>query len=114
LPYAVHDINKAPYSPAGDQKLDADFAVDGINKAIRFTTAPPAGTQITVVKRTGTAWDGTVNVQQDTGEIGRFLRATPGIWYVDQKQISKAITNTTFDSGNGSFDRNNITFDQGN
>ena len=113
-PYKVHNYNQAPDSPEGDLQLDADFAVDGISQKIRLTTPLAYGTQVTVVKRVGTSWDSTINILQDTGEIGRFLRATPGIWYENFKQISTSAQSTaTFDSDATTLDSNNITFDQG-
>jgi hypothetical protein len=113
-PYKVHNYNQAPDSPEGDLQLDADFAVDGTHQKIRLTTPLAYGTQVTVVKRVGTSWDSSTNILQDTGEIGRFLRATPGIWYENFKQISTSAQATaTFDSGATTLDSNNITFDQG-
>jgi hypothetical protein len=81
MPYKMHNENQAPDSPLGDMTLDADFAVDGENAAIRLTAVPPVGTQITVIKRNGTDWDSNTNIQYDTNRIAEFLKATPGIWY---------------------------------
>ena len=114
-PYKVHNVNNSPYSPEGDVQLDADFSVDGTTNRIRLTNLLNSGTQVTVVKRTGIAWDNVVNIQNDTSKISEFLKASPGIWYSDFKQISTvttATTVTTFDS-NTSFDNTTITFDQG-
>jgi hypothetical protein len=85
-PYTVHNVNNAPNSPEGDVQLDADFAVDGTSKQIRLTNALAVGTHVTVVKRTGIVWDSTTSILTDNTNIGKFLRATPGIWYEDQKQ----------------------------
>ena len=113
-PYKIHNYNQAPDSPEGDLQLDADFTVNGTTQQIRLNTPLAYGTQITIIKRVGTSWDSTVNVLQDTGEVGRFLRATPGIWYENFKQISVSGQLTaTFDSGATTLDSNNITFDQG-
>jgi hypothetical protein len=84
-PYKVHNVNNSPYSPEGDVQLDADFSVNGTNNQIRLTNLLNSGTQVTVVKRTGIAWDNTVNIQNDTSKIAEFLRASPGIWYSDYK-----------------------------
>jgi hypothetical protein len=136
--YAVHNLNVAPYSPEGDVTLPADFTVDGTTPAVQLNTVLPYGTLVTVVKRVGVSWDSNLNIQQDSGEIGRFLRATPGVWYVDEKQqplVIKSVytfdsTEITWDNTNiqftvgtgslassfdssGSFDANDITFDQG-
>ncbi len=113
-PYHVHNINQAPYSPEGDIQLDAEFAVDGENKQIRLTNKLEFGTKVTVIKRTGVAWDSTTNILDDTSKIARFLKAVPGIWYANiGKYENKAGLPSTFDSESGSFDSSSITFDQG-
>ena len=84
-PYKVHNVNNSPYSPEGDIQLDADFSVDGTTSRIRLTNLLNSGTQVTVVKRTGIAWDNTVNIQNDNSKIAEFLKASPGIWYADYK-----------------------------
>jgi hypothetical protein len=43
-------------SPAADIQSEAEFAVDGITGFIRLTSAVPAGTRITIIKRTGKTW----------------------------------------------------------
>ena len=55
-PYVVHNPNISLYSPQGDQQFDADFSVDGTSNQIRLTNQLPIGTQITVIKRTGSVW----------------------------------------------------------
>jgi hypothetical protein len=84
-PYKMHNVNKAPHSPAGDVQLDAEFAVNGTSNQLRLTHLLSTGTQVTVVKRTGVAWDSTVNIQNDNSKIAEFLKASPGIWYTDYK-----------------------------
>jgi len=115
-PYKVHNVNIAPYSPEGDVQLDADFAVNGTLSSIRLTNKLAVGTQVTVVRRTGTAWDGSINILNDDGDISRFLKATPGVWYTDYNKYLQQTTtsNSTFDSTIGTFDATNTTFDQGN
>ena len=83
MPYKMHNENQAPDSPMGDMTLDADFAVDGENAAIRLTNLLPVGTRITVIKRNGIDWDSNTNIQYDDNKIAEFLRATPGIWYAE-------------------------------
>lgn len=113
-PYLVHNVNQAPYSPEGDVQLDAEFAVDTENKQIRLTNKLKFGTKVTVIKRTGVAWDSTTNVLEDTNKIARFLKAVPGVWYTNiGKYENKAGVPSTFDSEDGSFDSTSITFDQG-
>ena len=52
----VYDESLGPVSPGADKELEAEFAVDGVNPYIRLTTAPAAGTRITIIKRTGNTW----------------------------------------------------------
>ena len=84
-PYKVHNVHKAPYSPAGDIQLDADFAVDGASNQVRLTNQLSLGTKVTVVQRRLTLWDSKTNIQQDSNKIAEFLKATPGIWYTEYK-----------------------------
>ena len=84
-PYKMHNVNKAPHSPDGDVQLDAEFAVNGTSNQLRLTHLLSTGTQVTVVKRTGIAWDSTLNIQNDSSKIAEFLKASPGIWYTDYK-----------------------------
>ncbi len=111
-PYLVHNINQHPESPEGDLELDADFAVDGESSAIRLTTPLKFGTKVTVIKRQGFEWDSTVNIQQETTKIAKFLTATPGIWYAEFKNTENTEYGT-FDGDQTSFDNANITFDRG-
>jgi hypothetical protein len=85
-PYKVHNINQAPDSPEGDIQLDADFAVNGSLKQVRLTNKLAIGTQVTVVKRQGIAWDSTVNILNDSTDVAKFLKSVPGTWYKDSKQ----------------------------
>jgi len=88
-PYKVHNVNVNPYSPAGDVQLPADFTVDGVSKSITLTNLLNKGTQITVIKQIGTAWDGNknnpVNILNDNSKISEFLKVSPGVWYTDYK-----------------------------
>jgi hypothetical protein len=115
-PYKIFSIDKAPYSPAGDVSYPADFTVNGTN-TITLTNAPAFGTRITVVKTTGTPWDGknpggNLNVLQDSSAIATFIKAQPGTWYNGYIQISSN-TDPTFDESNVTIDNSNITFDEG-
>ena len=111
-PYEVYNVNNAPDSPAGDVYFDADFAVNGTTSQLRLTNTLKFGTRVTVVKRTGSSWDGTLNIQYDDNKISRFLKATPGIWYTNIVK-SDAVLSTSFDSGANTFDTSSQTFDQG-
>jgi len=94
--YAVHNVNIAPGSPAGDVNLSADFTIDNASKSIVLTNLLTTGTQVTVIKNTGVAWDGnklgtavdpvhapSVNVMNDSSNIANFIKAAPGTWYFE-------------------------------
>jgi len=83
--YSAFNINNAPASPEGDVEFLPDFTVDGTTAKITLTNLLSFGTQVTVIKNTGTAWDNTVNIMDDTGKISDFLRSQPGIWYSEYK-----------------------------
>ena len=84
-PYQVHNVNQAVESPEGDIQIDADFAVDGTSKQLRLTNKLSFGTKVTVVKRTGIAWDDTINILTADTKIARFLKGSPGVWYTNIK-----------------------------
>ena len=114
LPYQVHNINKAPESPDGNEMLAAEFSVDGVSKQLQLTNLLSFGTRVTVIKRSGTAWDSNTNILADTSKIAKFLKAAPGIWYSNiGKYENKTGVPSTFDNTNGTFDSDSITFDQG-
>jgi hypothetical protein len=84
-PYAVHNVNQAANSPEGDIQIEADFAVDGESKELRLTNKLAFGTKVTVVKRTGIAWDNETNILASDTKIARFLKGSPGVWYTNIK-----------------------------
>lgn len=84
-PYKVHDVSVHSESPEGDIQLDAEFAVTGSTNQIRLTHPLKTGTRVTVVKRNGFVWDNNTDLTTDQTKIGEFLRAEPGVWYVDFK-----------------------------
>jgi hypothetical protein len=43
-------------SPEADIELEAEFSVDGATEFVRLSTVPPAGTLITIIRRTGKTW----------------------------------------------------------
>ena len=115
-PYKVHNVNQAPYSPEGDVQFDAEFAVNGSSNQLRLTNLLTTGTQVTVIRKTGKAWDSKVNIQNDTSKIAEFLKATPGVWYADYKKVSKVSETIVVKLDNEVVkfdDTNNQTFDQG-
>ena len=113
-PYKLYNVNEHPESAEGDIQFDADFAVDGTSKQLRLTNTLAFGTQVTVVKKTGRAWDSTTNIQYDNSKVANFLKATPGIWYTGIDKYERiSDTAATFDSSTGTFDGTSTTFDQG-
>jgi hypothetical protein len=87
-PYSVFDVDKAPYSPAGDVIYPADFTVSNVASTgaqLVLTNPVTQGTKITVVHQTGKEWDGNknnpVNILDSDSAIASFIKATPGIWY---------------------------------
>jgi hypothetical protein len=55
-PIEIYDENLGVESPLSDKTIEAEFSVDGENPFVRLTSPAPAGTRITVVKRTGNTW----------------------------------------------------------
>ena len=111
--YSIFNINNAPESPEGDVVMPADFTIDGTSKRIVLTNKLALGTFVTVIKKSGTAWDDSTNIMNSTGQIAEFINSQPGVWYTDMKQLSVNTVNS-FDSGLGTFDSSSQTFDQGN
>lgn len=86
--YTVHNVNNAQYSPEGDVTFDADFAlIYDANKnptnQIKLTHALTIGTRVTVVKRTGVAWDSAIDLRLDNSKIANFIKAAPGSSYAE-------------------------------
>jgi hypothetical protein len=55
-PATIYDNSLNLTSPEADVTIEAEFSVDGFNNYIRLTSAVPAGTRITVIRRTGKTW----------------------------------------------------------
>jgi hypothetical protein len=110
--YQVFNINVAPYSPAGDVEFEPDFTVNSDLSQITLANTLSVGTQVTVVKRTGIAWDSVINIQDDDSKIARFLKAQPGTWYTDVRPSN--IGTATFDSTRVTFDNDTIIIYEGN
>ena len=55
-PVDVYQEDLGATSPSADIKLEAEFSVNGTDFYIRLTDPIPAGTRITVIKRTGKVW----------------------------------------------------------
>jgi hypothetical protein len=56
-PLDLYNEELGSYSPAADEKIEAEFSVDGDNPYIKLTNAVPAGTRITMIRRTGKTWN---------------------------------------------------------
>jgi hypothetical protein len=56
-PLDLYNEDLGSYSPAADEKIEAEFSVDGDNPYIKLTNAVPAGTRITMIRRTGKTWN---------------------------------------------------------
>jgi hypothetical protein len=113
-PYIVHhelQSSVAVLNPSNlDQLMPAEFTVDGVSAAVKLTTPVDIGVKVTVVKRMGTDWDSTLNIQYDSGAITEFLKATPGIWY-NRNSISTTFTGTFDNRITGFFDSTDNTFE---
>ena len=57
-PITVYDEALGASSPSADRILEAEFSVDGTSNSIRLTTAVPAGSRITVIRKVGSVWYG--------------------------------------------------------
>lgn len=55
-PISVYTENNGSSSPEADTILEAEFSVDGLSSYIRLTDPIPAGTRITIIRRTGRTW----------------------------------------------------------
>jgi hypothetical protein len=55
-PIDVYSEQNGSSSPAADLKIESEFSVNGNTAFIRLTSAFPAGSRITVIKRTGKVW----------------------------------------------------------
>ena len=55
-PQSVWVEANGAYSPQADQLQEAEFSVDGTTAFLRLTTALPAGTRVSVLRRLGKTW----------------------------------------------------------
>jgi hypothetical protein len=75
-PLSVYDETLGASSPTADIQLEAEFAVDGVASYIRLTTAIPAGTRISVIRRIGKVWYDRGETTASSGE-SLLENATP-------------------------------------
>ncbi|NBP55177.1 hypothetical protein EBU71_01325 [bacterium] len=80
-PINVYNETLGLYSPAtGDSLIEAEFSVNGTTAFVRLTSAPPAGTRITVVQRQGKTWFEPANdglplaLTSSNSDVARFIR----------------------------------------
>jgi hypothetical protein len=71
-PLSVYDENLGADSPSADRQIEAEFSVDGASPYIRLTKVVPAGTRITVLRRTGNIW---YDRGQTTASLGKTLKS---------------------------------------
>ena len=55
-PIDLYDEDSGSSSPTADITSEAEFAVDGTTSYFRLTSAVPAGTRISVIRKTGKTW----------------------------------------------------------
>ena len=72
------------YSPLGDVLLEAEFSVDGTSNSIRLTELAPAGTRITVFRKTGKIWYEQGDNTASKG-ISLLENETPVAQFISQK-----------------------------
>jgi hypothetical protein len=84
--YKLYDVELGPESPAADRSYNQEFTASVTEKQVSLLETVNFGTIVTVVKRTGESWDSTVNIQTDDSTIAKFLKATPGIWYTENRK----------------------------
>jgi hypothetical protein len=77
------EINGAA-SPEADQPQEAEFSVDGASQQIRLTTALPAGTRVTVIRRLGQTWHARGNLTAADG-VSLIDTATPIAKFIVEK-----------------------------
>jgi hypothetical protein len=81
-PVTVYNQTLNITSPQADTVLEAEFSVDGVNDYIRLTSAIPAGTRITIIRRIGKTWydrgettaSSGITLLKNTSSIAEFLK----------------------------------------
>jgi hypothetical protein len=53
---SIYDESKGASSTSADSETEAEFSVDGATPYIRLTKSAPAGTRITIIRKTGKLW----------------------------------------------------------
>jgi len=78
---SIYSEELGAVSPAADRIVEADFSVDGASEYIRLTNVIPAGTRISIIRKTGKVWynqgDTTatsgVTLLENTTPIAKFI-----------------------------------------
>jgi hypothetical protein len=84
-PITIYDETLGSSSPSADKQVEAEFSVDGTTAYIRLSSVVPAGTRISIIKRTGKSW-------YDRGNT----TATSGVTLFDNRSaIAKFIAERT-------------------
>jgi hypothetical protein len=86
-PVDVYQEANGATSPAADIQLEAEFSVDGVSSYIRLTDPLPAGTRITVIKRTGKTWYDRGETTASTG-VTLLENTTAIATFIAQKSTS--------------------------
>ena len=80
----IYDPELSVNSIDGDKDVPAEFTVDGITQFVRLTNAVPAGTRITIIKKTGKTWyDRGANTI--TSGKSLFRNESPVLKFISQK-----------------------------
>jgi hypothetical protein len=56
-PLDLYNEDLGSHSPVADERVEAEFSVDGDTPYIKLTNTVPAGTRITIIRRTGRTWN---------------------------------------------------------
>ena len=80
-PLLVYDqtLGQDSYEGAGDKQIEADYSVNGIDSAIRFTNAPAPGSNIKIVVKKGVIWyklGETVPFAFSESRVAKFITST--------------------------------------
>lgn len=86
-PISVYSETNGSASPEADIVLEAEFSVDGINPYIRLTEPIPAGTRITVIRRSGRTWYERGDTTASKG-VTLLQNNTPIAKFIAQKSTS--------------------------
>lgn len=76
-PIEIYDELLGSESPSADKIIEAEFSVDGSTPFIRLSTAPSAGTRITVIRKIGKIWydvkQSQISLIKSQNSIAKFI-----------------------------------------